>query len=249
MTKAAYFALFVDDIRYERAARAGQHEDISRFVMGMAAINDEPTRPPDSDDPALRIWQQLCLELAELDGWETQWRFARCTQVYLHSQMCETPYRQAKTLPDLDTYLTLRPLSCAIHSMFGDVFGIVAGRRVPLRVIADPGIRRLSRLAGQGCGMVNDIMSLHTEPDPAMSFTLPAVIAWNSGCSLREATGEAIRIFYRVLDQIVELQQELGQHEDGDIRFMAMALPQPMQGEITWKINHTHRYDDQSRYR
>ncbi|MFI6213392.1 hypothetical protein ACIBCD_15490 [Nocardia brasiliensis] len=240
----------LDDYCLEPPQSHGRFDVSVKYVMGFQKISDNPRNElarEHANEPALRAWLDVCLRMIELDGWETHQRIADAATMFMLAAQSEMPYRAARTLPDIDTYLTLRSRT-AVYYQLGELMNFIAGRHIPARTMADPTLRELAKSCSLAAGLIDDILNLPNEPDPPLSFSLPSVLAYNKGYSLQEGIDESALLYQRYMDRIIELQAELATHPDPDMHYLAEAYPHVTEGFHWWCLHRTHRYSSQARY-
>ncbi|MCW6006090.1 Camphene synthase [Micromonospora sp. CPCC 205371] len=79
----------------------------------------------------------------------------------------------------------------------------VAGYELPAPEFADHRVRRVCTMAGSAAVLVNDLYSMAKEADTGgQNFNLPAVVAAEEGCSLREAIDRSVEIHNELMHTI-----------------------------------------------
>ncbi|NBM16965.1 terpene synthase family protein [Streptomyces sp. GC420] len=178
------FATVVDDAGADRGA-VGSGHDRARAAFARIMASFGPEAAPDDDFPYSRaagdLWRRITPGLAE----PQVRRFRDSLEANLRASGAELSYRSTETVPDLDSYLSVRVDS------FGFPFILLLteyGAGVDATSLhSDPDVVALHRHAVRQMILINDVLSWRKEHALHDTMNAVRVVRAHDGLSLQQA--------------------------------------------------------------
>ena len=170
-------------------------------------------------------------------------RFAAHVESYFRGNLWEAVNRQRLRVPDLATYVAMRRVTGAVDSCFDLVFA-GAGFAADSELLADPGCRRLARMANRHICWINDVFGLEKELQEGNVNNLVLVLRHHERIGARQAIHRALAMCDAEMRRFLDLESRLRQSgafavEDFD-RYGRL-LRSWMRGHVDWDAE-TGRY-------
>jgi Terpene synthase family 2, C-terminal metal binding len=171
-------------------------------------------------------------------------RFRRGVEEYLDSIAWERALRTASVVPDLATYVLLRPIAGTVHMVFSLTFALhdILPDAAFLRHLCT---RKLADLAALQMTFYNDIWSFRRDHDEGHSFNLISVLQKENCLSIEAAVNLAVSLTNKQITAFLHLRDLLprfGLAEDSLCQKYVIALQDLMSGHRNWMMQ-TSRFD------
>ncbi|MFI9206449.1 family 2 encapsulin nanocompartment cargo protein terpene cyclase [Streptomyces sp. NPDC053048] len=171
--------------------------------LGLAYPATDPSHPPAGYAPeSAEGFRADPVRVALRSSFEHLARYADATQtarlrqeiaVLFVGYAQEGSWRSSGRVPAVWEYLAHRQINSFMPCIA--LVDVVDGYRLSAAEYHDPRVRRVVTMAATASTLVNDLYSLAKEQDSGgVEFSLPTVIAEESGCSLHEAVERSVAI-------------------------------------------------------
>lgn len=196
------------------------------------------------DEPLSRGLHDICWRLAARSGMGWLHRFRRDVEEYLESIAWERALRTASVVPDLATYLLLRPIAGTVHMVFSLTFALhdIPPDAAFLRHLCT---RKLADLAALQMTFYNDIWSFQRDRDEGHFFNLISVLQKENCISVEAAVNLAVGLTNKQVTAFLHLRDLLPRFvltEDSLSQRYITALQDLMSGHRNWMMQ-TSRFD------
>lgn len=239
--------LFIHDDECDEAGIGRQPEQLARVYDRLRAIFAGAV-PTADDSPLARalheLWQRMCRHA------KAEWRerFLRSVDDYFEACLWEAGNRAANRVPDMATYIRLRPFTGALNTDF-ELIEPCEHIHLPPAVYQDPVLQRLALMCNNVVCWSNDIFSLEKERRTDNRHNLVIIVKNEQDCSWQEAVDRVaamhnaeVRAFIRLAPQLPSFGREI----DGELARFVTILRAWMRGNFDWAFD-TGRYG-QRRY-
>jgi len=163
-------------------------------------------------------------------------RFLRSVEEHFESTLWEATNRARGVVPDLETYLRMRPITGGMH-VDTDFIEISSGVYLPPEVRRHPAVSALTGASNNVVCWANDIISLAKERSRGDVHNLVLVLRASRRLTTREAVAEAARMYEAEVRRFVRLERELppfGPAIDANLRRYVSVLKSRMRGNLDW---------------
>ncbi|MEV6579036.1 hypothetical protein AB0M92_12865 [Streptomyces sp. NPDC051582] len=189
---------------------------VSRSLMALSRVVDDPHGAPEEDDPYHRAWRDLWLRLERL---ATPAQFARAAAGWAYwsrGLASEAICLSKGRLPCLPDFRMIRRAKTASR-LFIVFPELISGDPLPEQVWAHPQVLRLQDLAADAVGYYSDITLFDREADPSTAMTLPSVLAGHHKFSLQEGLFQAADMYRDTLEEFTVVGRSLREMGDPQI--------------------------------
>ncbi|MGW6877820.1 terpene synthase family protein [Streptomyces xanthophaeus] len=204
------------DRHIKAAAQAGHLGWVSRSLMALSRVVDDPHGAREEDDAHHRAWRDWWLRLEQV---ATPGQFARTAAGWAYwsrGLACEAVCLSKGRLPCLPDFLMIRRAKTAFR-LFTTFPELISREALPEQVWAHPQVLRLQDLAADVVGYYQDITHFDREADPSTAMALPAVLAHHHKCSLQDGLFHAADVYRSTLEEFTRLGQSLREMNDPQI--------------------------------
>lgn len=243
LTSDLYFWMFLqDDMRDE--SEVGWHpehlSDEDACYLNILSGED----PAKRDGPLVHALADLTSRLrARAPGPVWTHRFARAVGEYLDATIWEASNRARGTVPDLATYVEMRPLTGGLR-IDDELIGLCEGTRLPREVTEHEVVRFLRRTSANAVCWANDLLSLEKELTRGDMHNLVVVLARAENLELQQATQKVVRMHDAEVHTFIESAASLpsfGNAVDADLARYVTILATRMRGNLDW-VRESERY-------
>lgn len=243
LTSDLYVWMFLqDDMRDE--SEVGWHpehlSDEDAYYLNILSGED----PAERDGPLVHALADLTRRLrAWASGPVWTRRFARAVGEYLDATIWEASNRARGTVPDLATYVEMRPLTGGL-GIDDELIGLCEGTRLPREVTEHEVVRFLRRASANAVCWANDLLSLEKELACGDMHNLVLVLAHTENLELRQATQKAVRMHDAEVRTFIESVASLpsfGNAVDANLARYVATLATRMRGNLDW-VRESERY-------
>ena len=163
-------------------------------------------------------------------------RFVRAVREHLEATLWEAANRAGNVVPDLESYVRMRPLTGGL-SIVTELVEIVEGTHLPEDVRAHPTVRPMTEASHNVVCWANDILSLEKELRHGEVNNLVIVLRKADGLTLQCAVNRAAEMHNTEVDSFEELGRRLpsfGPTVDAGLRHYVDSLRHRMRGTWDW---------------
>ncbi|MGB3682643.1 MAG: hypothetical protein WA990_09170 [Rubrobacteraceae bacterium] len=174
-------------------------------------------------------------------------RFVRTFRGHLEATLWEAANRARGVVPDLESYLRMRPLTGGL-SIVTELIEIIEGNHLPQEVREHAAVRRVTEASHNIVCWANDILSLEKELKCNEVNNLILVLHHTQGLDLQRATDRAAGMHdaeMRALVEQVESFPVFGGSLDGNLERYVSSLRHRIRGVLDWSYE-SGRYKTQS---
>ncbi|MGW6568441.1 terpene synthase family protein [Streptomyces sp. NPDC054975] len=221
------------DRHIKEPALAGHLGWVSRSLMALSRVVDDPHGAREEDDPHHRAWRDWWLRLEQV---ATPGQFARTAAGWAYwsrGLACEAVCLSKGRLPCLPDFLMIRRAKTAFR-LFITFPELISGKALPEKVWAHPQVLRLQDLAADAAGYYQDITLFDPEVDTSTAMTLPNVLANHYKCSLQEGLFQAADVYRSTLEEFTRLGRSLREIGDPQITTCVQDTEAVIAGFIHW---------------
>jgi 5-epi-alpha-selinene synthase len=220
--------------------RDADFQDMQRQLWD--ACNGNASEKP--AEPLSRGLHDICWRLAARSGAGWSHRFRRDVEEYLEAIAWERDLRTASMVPDVTTYMLLRPIAGTVHMFFSLMAALndIPSNATFLQHLC---VRKLADLAGLQMTFYNDIWSFQRDLSEGHSFNLISVLQKENCLSLEAAVNLAVSLTNKQVTAFLRLRDMLphfGLAEDALTQKYVAALQDLMSGHRNWMMQ-TPRFD------
>lgn len=195
---------------------------------------DEPTRRDELSIHALRDLRDRLGSRAPGPAWMR--RFVHSVERHFDSTVWEATNRARSTVPDLDAYVRLRPLTAGLE-IDDELIEFAGEARLFGGAREHPIVRRLTVASHRVVCWVNDLVSLEKELASGDVHNLIMVLARAEDLGLQEAVDRAARMYDAEIRTFVSLSSRLpsfGAVVDEHLGRYLAVLRARMRGNLDW---------------
>jgi 5-epi-alpha-selinene synthase len=195
---------------------------------------DEPTHHDGLPVHALGDLRDRFYARAPGPGWMR--RFVRGIAAHFDAATWEATNRARGIVPDLDTYVSMRPLTAGL-GIDDELIELASEVRLFAGAKEHPTVRRLTVASHRVVCWANDLISLRKELASGDVHNLVLVLARAEDLVLQEAVDRAARMHDAEVREFVRLSSHLpsfGAAVDEHLRRYVAALQARMQGNLDW---------------
>jgi hypothetical protein len=163
-------------------------------------------------------------------------RYVQTVEQFFDACLWESTNRALRMVPDVATYIAMRPLSGAVYT-FTELFGIVEELPFPAEVRAHPVVERLTLMANNVVCWINDLLSLSKELESGDVHNLVVVMQHEHQISMQEAVDRAAALLNTEVRAYVDLERRLpsfGPQVDPVLARYLAVLRSWMRGSLDW---------------
>lgn len=231
-----YAWMFLQD-DYRDDSRVGRYpgrlSDHDRRLLTVLS-GEEPADPDWPLSLALGDLGERLNQLAPGPVWIR--RLVRAVEEYFLSTLWEARNRARREVPDLETYLRMRPLTSGLA--VDDELIELAGQAQLFRGAREhPSVRRLTAISRNVVCWANDLFSLHKELACKDTHNLVLVLVRSRGLGLEEAAIEVARMHDAEVETFVSLcssPPSFGEAVDSQLGRYVNTLQHRMRGNLDW---------------
>lgn len=202
------------------------------------------------DDPALarslaELRDRLLLRLRS-NSLATSWmnRFSRAMRLHLEANLWEATNRAKAQVPDLDSYIRMRPLTGGLQ-IVTELLEIIEGEHLPAAARSHPGVAGMTSASHNVSCWANDIISLPKELARGEVNNLVLALQEKRGLGLQAAVDRAAAMHDAEVGRFVALEKELpsfGPAVDEQLHHYVLSLRARMRGILDWSRS-SRRYN------
>jgi 5-epi-alpha-selinene synthase len=162
-------------------------------------------------------------------------RFVASVEQFFHACVWEATNRATGTVPEIATYLHMRPLSSGVYTYL-ELLPLISGRDLP-EILHHPKIQTLTEHAINAVCWINDVFSLSKELHHQDVHNLVVLLAAHHGISLQAAVDRVAALFNAEVQAFLDLHLQLPQWSGiaGPALTTYVALLQSwMRGSLDW---------------
>ena len=228
--------LFVrDDLGDE--SRIGRHPEELSALDGRLLDVLEGAEPTDREEPLARALYDLRKRLREKGATAVGMRrLVRTAGEHLEATLWEAANRARRVVPDLTTYIRMRPLTGGL-SIVTELTEIVEGNYLPVEVREHATVGRLTEASHNIVCWANDILSLEKELRRGEVNNLVTVLRDEEGLTLQEAVDRAADMHNAEVHDFVNLSAHLpsyGAEVDANLERYLSGLRARVRGVLDW---------------
>lgn len=242
-----YAWLFLRDDKGDASAVGRQPERLSAADNRLLDIL-EGANADESDEPLAHALLDLRVRLQEYlyrydltDVWMR--RLVRAVREHLEATLWEAANRARATVPDIESYIRMRPLTGGL-SIVTELIEIIEGYHLPAEVREHAAVRRLSGASHNIACWANDIISLAKELRCGEVNNLVVVLSNEFDLTLQEAVDRAARMHDAEVQVFVQTAAQLpsfGPAVDEILARYVSVLQARMRGILDWSYQ-SERY-------
>ncbi|HET9285246.1 MAG TPA: hypothetical protein VFR24_25115 [Candidatus Angelobacter sp.] len=189
-------------------------------------------------DPLSRGLHDICRRIAMRSGYGWLQCFRGDVLEYLQAIGWERALRTASVVPDLETYMLLRPVAGTVHMVFSLTAALndISWDASFLRHLC---IRKLADLAGLQMTFYNDVWSFQRDLNEGHSFNLISVLQKENCITVNEAAKLAVSLTNKQALAFLSTKGILphfGLDKDPVVRRYITALENLMSGHRNWMM-------------
>jgi len=189
-------------------------------------------------DPLSRGLHDICRRIAMRSGYGWLQCFRSDVLEYLQAIVWERALRTASVVPDLGTYMLLRPVAGTVHMVFSLTAALndISWDAAFLRHLC---IRKLADLAGLQMTFYNDVWSFQRDLNEGHSFNLISVLQKENGITINEAAKRAVILTNKQAIAFLSAKGTLpyfGLDKDSVVQTYITALENLMSGHRNWMM-------------
>ena len=163
-------------------------------------------------------------------------RFIRAFRQHLDATLWEASNRARGTVPDIETYVRMRPLTGGL-SIVTELVELLEGTYLPVEVRANPTVARLTEASHNIVCWANDILSLEKELRCGEVNNLVVVLRESDGLTLQRAVDLAAEMHdaeVRVFAGLQEARPSFGPAVDPNLDRYVSDLRARIRGVLDW---------------
>ena len=163
-------------------------------------------------------------------------RFIRAFRQHLDATLWEASNRARATVPDVETYVRMRPLTGGL-SIVTELVELLEGTHLPVEVRENPTVARLTEASHNIVCWANDILSLEKELGCDEVNNLVVVLRESKGLTLQHAVDLAAEMHdaeVRVFAGLQETLPSFGPAVDENLSRYVAALRARIRGVLDW---------------
>jgi 5-epi-alpha-selinene synthase len=163
-------------------------------------------------------------------------RFVRIFRGHLEATLWEAANRARGLVPDLESYLRMRPLTGGL-SIITELMEIIEGRHLPQEVREHPTVSRTTEASHNIVCWANDVLSLEKEIEHNEVNNLILVLHHNRGLDLQQATYQAVEMHDAEVRDLVEQTERFpsfGEPLDSNLERYVTSLQHRVRGVLDW---------------
>jgi 5-epi-alpha-selinene synthase len=221
----------------------GDESGIGRHPEELSALDShlldvlEGVEPTARDEPLARALCNLKRRLQQMRPTAAGMRrLVRAVGEHLEATLWEAANRAREVVPDLDSYVRMRPLTGGL-SIVTELTEIVEGNSLPVEVREHDTISRLTEASHNIVCWANDILSLEKELSHGEVNNLVVVLGDEGGLTLQEAVDRAAEMHDAEVHAFVRLSAHLpsyGAEVDANLGRYLSGLRARMRGVLDW---------------
>jgi hypothetical protein len=185
------------------------------------------------------LWQRMC----RCSNVEWRKRFLCSVEDYFTSCIWEAENRVANHIPDVATYIRMRPFAGALNTDI-ELIELCEHIYVPAGVYAHPTVRSLTLMCNNAVCWSNDIISLEKERQSGDMHNLVIAVHHERQCSWQAAVDHVVGLHNAEVDHFVRLAQQMPEFSveiDAELARYVVILCAWMRGNLDWAFD-TGRY-------
>jgi len=249
LTDFMYLGTIVDDA-YEKAGTSKQPDLLEPEQARLLEIL-KGAELTDVDTPVVLAWGDFVKRLHQFPYVTSEWMlyFVKHMEDYFQAARWEALNYSQGIMPDLATYIKMRPLVFGIYPFF-DMILIADGIALPPEVIEYPVVKQMGLVANNAMAWANDIFSFKRDIKEGMVHNLLLVLEHEYQIPLEEALKRAVELHDAQVRNFIELSMQLPFFEaeiDANLQHYVLALRFWMSGYLDW-IMESRRYGKFSEY-
>lgn len=240
--------LFAFDDAFCDEGRFGQRpHGMAVYAGWLGHLLDSPHSEVLSEDPYAQSLRDLRLRLERVASPTQVRRWSDAVRSYLYAQVWEAANRDDQRVCDVDSYTVLRLYSGAVN-VCPTLIDIVNGHEVSSRELARPLVRAAAEVAGTLVIWDNDLISYEKESRRSEDLhNLLAVLMHARGCSMEEATHEAVKMRDAVMTLFLRLLAQGQVGASPGLSLYLKGLGNFVRANIDWSHRSGRYYDRQER--
>ncbi|EAU85264.1 terpene synthase [Coprinopsis cinerea okayama7 len=171
-------------------------------------------------------------------------RFIQTLALYFESVVTQKQARNNGTLPDLESYITIRRNNSGCKPCYA-LIEFCAGIDLPDEVINHPIIQSLEDASNDLIAWSNDIFSFNREQSRHDSFNMVSIVMHQKGFALQEAVNFVGELCKKAMERFQADKRNLpswGPEIDGEVAMYVDGLQNWIVGSLNWSIDGTERY-------
>lgn len=234
--------LFIHDDECDEAGIGRQPERLAQVYERLRSIF-EGAPPAVRDTPLAHALHELWQRMRRNSSLEWRARFLKSVEDYFAACLWEAENRAADRVPDMETYVRLRPLTGALNTDF-ELIEPCEHIYLPLEVYQDPTLQQLALLCNNVVCWSNDIFSLEKERRTDNRHNLVIIVQNEWKCSWQEAVDAVAAMHNAEVRKFLHLASQLpsfGPEVDGELARFVAILRSWMRGNFDWAFD-TGRY-------
>lgn len=221
----------------------GDESKIGRHPGALSALDSrlldilEGAEPIARDEPLARALYDLRERLQQRRPTTAGMRrLVRAVDEHLEATLWEAANRARKVVPNLDTYVRMRPLTGGL-SIVTELTEIVEENYLPVEVREHDTVSRLTEASHNIVCWANDILSLEKELSRGEVNNLVVVLRDEGGLTLQEAVDRTAEMYNTEMQAFVRLSAHLpsyGAEVDANLRRYLSGLRARICGVLDW---------------